>query len=63
MTSSSCVYLDTNIAMANTQERVSETPISVAVYLVEKAETVIAEVDFNEVLEKAVLYAGSGCFA
>jgi hypothetical protein len=49
--------------MANTQERVSETPISVAVYLVEKAETVIAEVDFNEVLEKTVLYAGSGCFA
>jgi len=63
LTSSSCVYLDTNVAMANTQERVSETPISLAVYSVEKAETVIAEVDFNKGLIVGCIIWGSDCFA
>ena len=51
MTSNTCIYLDTNVVIANTQERTSEVPIALAVYLVKKAETVIAEVDFNGVLE------------
>jgi hypothetical protein len=51
LTNNTCIYLNTNVVIANTQERTSEAPIALAMYLVEKAETVIAEVDFNEILE------------
>ena len=35
-----------------------EDPVALAIYSVEKAGAGIAVLDFNEVLEKAVLYAG-----
>lgn len=92
MTSDTCVYLDTNIVIANIDEKdpnhnsvvkqlggisgrrlVSrltlvelasvytraglENPVALAMYSVEKAGASIAGVDFNEVLEKAVLHA------
>ena len=92
MTSDTCVYLDTNMVIANIDEKdpnhdsvvklldsisdrkfvsrltlvelVSvyaraglENPVALAMYSVEKAGAGIAGVDFNEVLEKAVLYA------
>lgn len=92
MTRDACVYLDTNIVVANIDERdphhdgvvklldsisskrlvskltlaelVSvysraglEDPVALAIYSVEKAGGSTAGVDFNEVLEKAVLYA------
>ena len=92
MSSDTCVYLDTNIVIANIDEKdpnhnsvvklldsisdrkfvsrltlvelVSvyaraglENPVALAMYSVEKAGAGIAGVDFNEVLEKAVLYA------
>ena len=92
MTSSSCVYLDTNIVIANIDEKdpyhdgvvkllsgisgrklVSrltlvelisvysradlEDPIALAIYSIKRAGASIVKVDFNEVLEKAMLYA------
>jgi predicted nucleic acid-binding protein len=92
LTSDTCIYLDTNIVIANIDEKdpnhnsvvkllgsissrrlVSrltlvelasvytraglEDPVALAMYSVEKAGASIAEVDFNEVLEKAVLHA------
>jgi predicted nucleic acid-binding protein len=92
LTSDTCVYLDTNMVIANIDEKdpnhdsvvklldsisdekfvsrltlvelVSvyaraglENPVALAMYSVEKAGAGIAGVDFNEVLEKAVLYA------
>jgi predicted nucleic acid-binding protein len=92
LSSDTCVYLDTNIVIANIDEKdpnhnsvvklldsisdrkfvsrltlvelVSvyaraglENPVALAMYSVEKAGAGIAGVDFNEVLEKAVLYA------
>ena len=92
MTSDTCVYLDTNIVIANIDEKdpnhnsvvkllgsisdrkfVSrltlvelasvytraglENPVALAMYSVERAGAGIAGVDFNEVLEKAVLHA------
>jgi predicted nucleic acid-binding protein len=92
LTSDTCVYLDTNIVIANIDEKdpnhnnvvkqlggitsrrlVSrltlvelatvytrpdlENPVALAMYSVEKAGASIARVDFNEVLEKAVLHA------
>jgi predicted nucleic acid-binding protein len=93
LTNSTCVYLDTNVVIAVTDERdpnhdsVVETlgrisgrrlvsrltlvelasvysragledPVALAIYSVEKAGAGIAVLDFNEVLEKAVLHAG-----
>jgi len=92
LTSDTCVYLDTNIVIANIDEKdpnhnsvvkllgsisdrkfVSrltlvelasvytraglENPVALAMYSVERAGAGIAGVDFNEVLEKAVLHA------
>jgi len=92
LTSDTCVYLDTNIVIANIDEKdpnhnsvvkllgsisdrkfVSrltlvelasvytraglENPVALAMYSVERAGADIAGVDFNEVLEKAVLHA------
>jgi predicted nucleic acid-binding protein len=92
LSSDTCVYLDTNIVIANIDEKdpnhnsvvkllgsisdrkfVSrltlvelasvyaraglENPVALAMYSVEKAGAGIAGVDFNEVLEKAVLHA------
>jgi len=92
LSSDTCVYLDTNMVIANIDEKdpnhdsvvkllgnisdrkfvsrltlvelVSvytraglENPVALAMYSVERAGAYIAGVDFNEVLEKAVLHA------
>jgi predicted nucleic acid-binding protein len=92
LTSSTCIYLDTNVVIANIDEKdphhddvvkllggiggrkiVSrltllelisvysraglEDPVVLALYSIERAGASVTEVDYNEVLEKAVLYA------